>query len=233
MSIRAPLRALYVATRVSTASSSQHSIASSSTLCSAFSKLNIARSITTSSSNAASPSSSSSSPAGFSASQPPSVIQPVDPLIAPRGYSPLAIPPLVDPILDLFTNLLMRHGKKGEAQRRVAHILELIQKTTNQPPVALLHRAVYMAGPAVKVISIKKSIKTTPAPRPMFERQRVRQAIIWIFKAADPGRKGGIPREVRIAREILRVLEGESQVFKWLEERHKAAALARSNIKYR
>ena len=50
---------------------------------------------------------------------------------------------------------------------------------------------------------------------------------MWIFRAAERGRKGGAPREQRIAREILGVLEGESDVFKWLEERHKMAALAR------
>jgi hypothetical protein len=52
---------------------------------------------------------------------------------------------------------------------------------------------------------------------------------MWIFRAAEKGRKGA-PRDQRIAREILGVLEGESEVFKWLEERHKQAALTRSVI---
>jgi small subunit ribosomal protein S7 len=36
-----------------------------------------------------------------------------------------------------------------------------------------------------------------------------------------------VPREQRIAREVLAVLEGTSDVFKWLEERHKVATANR------
>lgn len=47
------------------------------------------------------------------------------------------------------------------------------------------------------------------------------------MKAAEKGRKGGVPREARIAREVLAVLEGTSDVFKWLEEKHKVATANR------
>ena len=43
-----------------------------------------------------------------------------------RGYELDALPPNVDPMLELFTNLLMKHGKKGEAQRRVSNILGMM-----------------------------------------------------------------------------------------------------------
>jgi hypothetical protein len=59
------------------------------------------------------------------------------------------------------------------------------------------------------------------------ERQRTRQGIVWILKAAEKGRKGGVPRETRIAKEVLAVLEGNSDVFKWLEEKHKVATANR------
>jgi hypothetical protein len=47
------------------------------------------------------------------------------------------------------------------------------------------------------------------------------------LKAAEKGRKGGVPRETRIAKEVLAVLEGNSDVFKWLEEKHKVATANR------
>ena len=50
---------------------------------------------------------------------------------------------------------------------------------------------------------------------------------MWILKAAEKGRKGGVPRETRIAKEVLAVLEGNSDVFKWLEEKHKVATANR------
>ena len=48
------------------------------------------------------------------------------------------------------------------------------------------------------------------------------------MKASERGRKAGVARDARIAREVLAVLEGQSDVFKWLEERHKVAYLNRS-----
>jgi hypothetical protein len=74
---------------------------------------------------------------------------------------------------------------------------------------------------------MRKSMKSVPTPRALTERQRTRQAIAWILKAAEKGRRVTAKREERIAKEVLAILEGESEVFKWLEQRHKEAALAR------
>jgi len=56
---------------------------------------------------------------------------------------------------------------------------------------------------------------------------------MWLLRAAERGRRGGVPRETRIAREVLAVLEGTSDVFKWLEERHKVATANRSSLNTR
>jgi small subunit ribosomal protein S7 len=74
---------------------------------------------------------------------------------------------------------------------------------------------------------MRKRAKTVQTPLALDERQRTRQGIAWILKAAEKGRKGGLHREVRIAREVLGVLEGNSDVFRWLEERHKVATANR------
>jgi hypothetical protein len=47
------------------------------------------------------------------------------PLYKP-GYTATARPPRVDPLLDLFTNLIMKHGRKAEAQKRVGEILDIM-----------------------------------------------------------------------------------------------------------
>ena len=200
----------------------------------------------------------------------PSVPQPT-PRLAPllstdgpqRGYLPSQLPPKVDPVLDLLTNMLMKHGEKGAAEAKVTKILGLLcvprrplhffpshlapisaeaarsrsgpvwnmteprRDATNQSPVPLLHRAVFLASPSVKVLNMRKSMKAVPTPRALTERQRTHQAIAWIIKAAEKGRRAGLRRHERIAREVLAILEGNSEVFKWLEEKHKAATLAR------
>ncbi|ODO04669.1 hypothetical protein I350_05278 [Cryptococcus amylolentus CBS 6273] len=146
---------------------------------------------------------------------------------AVRGYSPDAVPPSEDPSLDLFTNCLMKHGKKTEAQKMVQSVLKLLHQTTAQPPQPLLRQSILLASPSVKILSMRKSAKTILTPRALTERQRSRQGIAWILKAAEKGRKSGVSRDQRIAREVLAVLEGTSDVFKWLEDVHKSGYLNR------
>lgn len=40
------------------------------------------------------------------------------------GYTADNLPPRVDPTLELFTNLIMKHGRKAEAQKVVADVLQ-------------------------------------------------------------------------------------------------------------
>ncbi|WVW80072.1 hypothetical protein I302_102045 [Kwoniella bestiolae CBS 10118] len=147
-----------------------------------------------------------------------------------RGYDVHSIPPKADPTIDLFTNCLMKDGKKDEAQKMVSRILSMLNQSTNLPPQPLLKQAIIASSPSIKILSMRKSAKTILTPRALTERQRTRQGIAWLLKASEKGRKGGVSRDQRIAREILGVLEGQSDVFKWLEERHKVAYLNRSNM---
>ncbi|WVR03880.1 hypothetical protein IAU60_000879 [Kwoniella sp. DSM 27419] len=147
-----------------------------------------------------------------------------------RGYSPDALPPKADPSLEMLTNCLMKDGKKGDAEKMVSRVLGLLHASTNLPPQPLVRQAILLSSPSIKILSMRKSAKTVLSPRALTERQRTRQGIAWILKAAEKGRKGGVSRDQRIAREVLAVLEGQSDVFKWLEERHKVAYLNRSNM---
>ncbi|OCF57987.1 hypothetical protein L486_04014 [Kwoniella mangroviensis CBS 10435] len=149
---------------------------------------------------------------------------------ATRGYDVHSIPPKADPTIDLFTNCLMKDGKKDEAQKMVSRILTMLNQSTSLPPQPLLKQAIISSSPSIKILSMRKSAKTILTPRALTERQRTRQGIAWLLKASEKGRKGGVSRDQRIAREILGVLEGQSDVFKWLEERHKIAYLNRSNM---
>ncbi|ORX33674.1 ribosomal protein S7 domain-containing protein [Kockovaella imperatae] len=170
--------------------------------------------------------------------------QPILPLTQPIGnalnepvqaygpYKPVAVPPVNDPILALFTNLIMKHGRKGDAQRAIADMLAALHVATNQNPIDLVHRAVLLASPSFRVISIVRGAKRMYAPRALLERQRIHQGIAWIKKASLKYEKRlHLPK--RLAKEILLVLEGSSEVFGWVEERHKVAMVNRANMKLR
>ena len=42
------------------------------------------------------------------------------------GYAAQTRPPRTDPLLELFTNLLMKHGRKAEAQKRIGEVLDVM-----------------------------------------------------------------------------------------------------------
>jgi small subunit ribosomal protein S7 len=101
------------------------------------------------------------------------------------------------------------------------------QQTANAPALPLLHQAITLSSPYLRVMSTRRRAKVVLTPMALDERQRTRQGIQWLLKAAEKGRKGGIPREQRIAKEVFAVLEGGSDVYKWIEERHKVATANR------
>ena len=60
---------------------------------------------------------------------------------ATRGYERLALPPKSDPVLDMFTNLMMKHGRKAEAQSKMSRILAMlyVPQLTEQSPIPTEH----------------------------------------------------------------------------------------------
>ena len=102
------------------------------------------------------------------------------------------------------------------------------QRTTRDDPVRLLHRAIDMVSPSIRMVTLRRSAKNIPVPSALDARQRSRQGIQWILKAAERGRAGGQPRNGRLAREIMSVLEGTSSALQRKDEVHRLATVNRS-----
>ncbi|KAH8090414.1 ribosomal protein S7 domain-containing protein, partial [Filobasidium floriforme] len=137
-------------------------------------------------------------------------------------------PPRVDPLLDLFTNLLMKHGRKAEAQKRIGEVLDVIRQTTLSDPVPLMHQAIHLTSPSIRIVSLRRAAKNVPIPSALDARQRARTGISWILKAAEKGRKGGASeRTGRIAKEVLAVLDGSSAALARKDEVHRLGAVNR------
>ncbi|EJT47079.1 hypothetical protein A1Q2_02050 [Trichosporon asahii var. asahii CBS 8904] len=147
-----------------------------------------------------------------------------------RGYRPRILPAEVDPTLELFTNLLMHSGKKTAAQKQMAAILASVQAATNAPPVPQVKKAIELAAPSLRVLTMKKGPKNVYTPRALNTRQRTRIGIQNLIATAERSRGSQAKFSDRIAREILLTLEGKSEVFKRVEEVHKLATLHRSNL---
>jgi hypothetical protein len=78
------------------------------------------------------------------------------------------------------------------------------------------------------MVSLRRAAKNIPVPSALDARQRSRQGIQWILKAAERGRAGGQPRNGRLAREFMSVLEGTSTALQRKDEVHRLATVNRS-----
>lgn len=134
------------------------------------------------------------------------------------------IPPAQSPLLHLFTNMIMSHGRYALAAKTTSQTLLNIHALTRSPPMPIFEHAILTASPAVRCKRQKeKGGKATLKPMALSERQRTRIGIDWIVKAAQrPGNPGRTHAD-RLARELLAVIKGTSPVLKNKSEMHQAA----------
>ena len=139
----------------------------------------------------------------------------------PRG---IKIGPDNDPLLTYFASHLMRDGHRHKAIRVVANTLNTIHSLTRSAPLPIFQSAIERASPDVKVVSEKRRNKNVMTPHPLGAKQRTGQAIRWIIKASES--RKNVKLEQRLAREIIAIIDGSSEVWKLQEQQH---LLAMSN----
>ncbi|SPO32620.1 related to RSM7 - mitochondrial ribosomal protein, small subunit [Ustilago trichophora] len=146
-------------------------------------------------------------------------------------YSPSTLPPKSDPTLEFLTNLLMKDGKKAQAQRFTTRTLSIISTITNSNPLPLIHDAISRTAPLVKMQSKKQGGKSLQVPVALTQRQSTRKALTWIIEASKkrPDRE----LEKRLAAEFLAVVEGTSNAIAKKEEQHRIATVNRANAAVR
>ncbi|CAI2162610.1 16916_t:CDS:1 [Funneliformis geosporum] len=133
-----------------------------------------------------------------------------------------------DPVISLLTNMIMRDGKKATARRFVADAMIEIRKQTHNDPYLITKSAIEKASPMVSHMSSKKGSKVTLIPRPLNERQRQHKGIKWILDASD--KRSGKVFSIRLANEILAVINGSSTALQKKEQLHKLVMANRANL---
>ena len=136
------------------------------------------------------------------------------------------IPPAHDPLLDYIAAVIQRHGLRARAARIVSRMLLHIHTFTRAPPTPIVREAIMTAAPAVRVVSFKYGTKVMMTPHPLTEKQRVRAGLKAIIAASES--RPGKSLEVRLAREMIAVVQGESRSSGEKERLHKLAMVNRS-----
>lgn len=152
--------------------------------------------------------------------------------VAVNGFrsTPTQIPPSSEPLLGYLSNLIMRDGKKARAESHLNKTLtEMRSLTANSTePVSLLRNAIAMAAPSFRLSSSKRNNKVLHTPLALNERQRIRLGFNALIKASDKRNEKFLHH--RLAREVLAILEQQSDVLKRKEEIHKSGAINRANL---
>ncbi|KAI9227571.1 MAG: ribosomal protein S7 domain-containing protein [Piptocephalis tieghemiana] len=133
-----------------------------------------------------------------------------------------------DPLLSQLVNMIMRDGKKAKAQHTLSKALLIIRSLTGTDPYDILNDAIERASPIVKLLTTRRGSKNVPIPFPLSEKQRRRQAIVWLIKASE-GRPERFFHE-RLAGEILAITEGQSSILTLKSQLYINATAARSNV---
>lgn len=142
----------------------------------------------------------------------------------------LPIPAKKDDTVDFLANLIMRHGRKGRAQKLFSQALYLVHLKTRQDPVAQLKDVLEKMAPLVKLVRFTDGgARAELIPVPLSERQRIRQAWVWILDAAK--KRPSKDFSVRLSEEILSAIQGRSPGFEKRVNQHKLAIVNRSFVK--
>ncbi|KAG6369489.1 ribosomal protein S7 domain-containing protein [Boletus reticuloceps] len=139
------------------------------------------------------------------------------------------IPPAHDPLLDYIAAVIQRHGLRARAARTVSRMLLHVHTFTRAPPTPIVREAIMTAAPSVRVVSLKYGTKVMMTPQPLTEKQRVRAGLKAIVAASES--RPGKSLEVRLAREMIAVVQGESRSLEEKQRLHKLAMVNRGNIR--
>lgn len=162
-------------------------------------------------------------------------------LTASQVRLPYALPES-DPVLSHLVGLIMKHGKKSQAQSRIQETLSILQraavtataqaaadagKAAFGDPLAAMKEAIEKVSPLVKLIQRKQGSKNVPVPIPLNEKGRRRRAIQWMLESAD--KRSDRSFAARFAQEIAAVLDGTSSAFQKKDAVHRLALVNRAN----
>ncbi|CCH42264.1 30S ribosomal protein S7 [Wickerhamomyces ciferrii] len=142
------------------------------------------------------------------------------------------IPLKHDPVVEHFTNMIMKDGKKARAQRVMNNALYIVKLQLRKDPVEVLKEILDKMSPLMAIRTQKsRAAKSVVMPVPLTERQRHRTTFLWILEGAEKRRSPDF--EVRLGEELIAAYEGKSSGYDKRLQIHKTAMLQRAYVKLR
>ncbi|KAJ1662538.1 hypothetical protein IW140_005731 [Coemansia sp. RSA 1813] len=134
-----------------------------------------------------------------------------------------------DPLLSHLVNMVMRDGKKMQAERFVQMALRDIRETSNSDPYKLLSDAIEIVSPLMDTKSARQGSKVIQVPRALNLRQRRRRAFVWLL--ASVAKRNERELHMRLSGELQAIVNGTSGILEKKLALHKMVLANRSNIR--
>ncbi|KAJ2696165.1 hypothetical protein FB645_006280 [Coemansia sp. IMI 203386] len=134
-----------------------------------------------------------------------------------------------DPLLSQLVNMIMRDGKKMQAERFVQQALLDIRQHCKSDPYKVLSDAIETVSPLMDTRSARQGSKVIQVPRALNLRQRRRKAIVWLLDSAKKRNERSM--YMRLSGELQAIVNGTSGCLEKKLQLHKIVLANRSNIR--
>lgn len=134
-------------------------------------------------------------------------------------------------LVSMFTNKVMRRGKKSTAERIIYRAFDIMEAQEKRNPVELFEEAVRNATPVVEVKPRRVGGATYQVPVDIRADRRLALALRWLLKAAQ-SRRGRTMAE-RLAAELIDAANNQGTAIKQKADTHRMAEANRAFAHYR
>jgi small subunit ribosomal protein S7 len=131
----------------------------------------------------------------------------------------------------MFTNKLMRDGKKSTAERLMRNAFDIIEQRTKRNPGEVFEQAMRNAMPTVEVRPRRVGGATYQIPLEVRPERQVALAMRWLLGAARA--RTGRPMAERLAAELMDAASGQGVTVKRRDDTHRMAEANRAFAHYR
>nr|YP_010619336.1 Ribosomal protein S7 [Amplisiphonia pacifica]WAX03349.1 Ribosomal protein S7 [Amplisiphonia pacifica] len=134
-------------------------------------------------------------------------------------------------IISMLTVRVLKHGKKGLAQKVIYESLEIIKNKTQNEPLEILEKAIRNTTPLVEVKAKRIGGSTYQVPMEVRAYRGTNLAIRWITKFAL--QRTGKSMCIKLANEIIDAANENGNAIRKREETHRMAEANKAFAHYR
>nr|YP_010902740.1 ribosomal protein S7 [Hypnea nidulans]WCH54595.1 ribosomal protein S7 [Hypnea nidulans] len=134
-------------------------------------------------------------------------------------------------LISMLTVRILKHGKKGLAQKIIYKALDIIEKKTSNNPLEVLEQAIRNATPLVEVKAKRVGGSTYQVPMEVRAYRGTNLALRWLTKFSKD--RSGKNMSIKLANEIIDTSKNIGNTIRKREETHRMAEANKAFAHYR